>query len=929
MTDALLEQIDRQELRNRSMLICKVHTFWIENVLQKSFEPGGKFTQNWQMRPDLISEPKNYKVSRTGLPEKHVEIASLFNRSGQKLLILGESGAGKTTCLLELALDLLELAKQDVDQPIPVVLYLSTWKESFISFERWLVEELRLKYQIPEQISQSWLDENRLTLLLDGLDELRPNERPGCVKAINRFLRNHECGITVCCQNEEYLQLEERLMFEEAIQILPPGDGQVAAFFQRQPSKKSLDEYIQSIFARQKGNLRYAPEQLIGWLSWLARSMSQHGKTIFLIEDLQADWLPPGKAQDQYRKNVSWAILIPIVACFVIGGLGFISTTIVVDETLVQYTFLFLWLAAGVYGVYTSADLVRIRPVDLLHWNWPQLGKFIIICLAFSNFMFFFPLLAILNGFSKEKFDSNHAPNQRIRHAVWLALAATLISLLFFVLPLIGGLSLILLSMEGRIAFGPVFLASLPFILLPALGTILALGGKTVLQHTILRLLLVSNQRLPTDLSGFFNDVVNCGFLVSVGNGYIFKHRLLMDHFASLDKTASEEALDCIENGESYRDEGDYEQAISLYSKALEIPAWEQAGEFKRQDIQTARTDCSIELSQSLIEEDEASDAVAVLETTAVWNEVPQEKIQQLLKEAKEKRATNYLQEAQQREKIWQALHFYNKALEYTAWPGVEQAWLERAIYLLEMHRYQACIEDCDQALAEGADEGQVRAIRGEAYYNLNEFQAAAEDLSKAVMLDTGGDWEIALCGNALRYLGQTSEAVEKLNEAIGMAPKDELYLEWRGLAHLASDSKKAALDDFEQLWEMCESFNKAYASYLCGLASRANRDQSQSYLQDAIEQAEKLHNQWYHWENAFNLALYCLADNDLESATELYQDILDNQPPSFQVYKAMRRLEDFRQIVPDHPHVHLFLAQLREYMEVEHEDHRPSFTPG
>jgi hypothetical protein len=52
-------------------------------------------------------------------------IAEAYDKAGASLLILGAPGAGKTTLLLKLALELLNRAKQDPDQPIPLLVDLS------------------------------------------------------------------------------------------------------------------------------------------------------------------------------------------------------------------------------------------------------------------------------------------------------------------------------------------------------------------------------------------------------------------------------------------------------------------------------------------------------------------------------------------------------------------------------------------------------------------------------------------------------------------------------------------------------------------------------------------------------------------------------------------------------------------------------------
>src|SRR5437764_1487467 len=54
-------------------------------------------------------------------------IVQAYEQARTGLLILGAPGVGKSTLLLELALGLLTRAEQDEEQPIPVLVNLSSW----------------------------------------------------------------------------------------------------------------------------------------------------------------------------------------------------------------------------------------------------------------------------------------------------------------------------------------------------------------------------------------------------------------------------------------------------------------------------------------------------------------------------------------------------------------------------------------------------------------------------------------------------------------------------------------------------------------------------------------------------------------------------------------------------------------------------------
>jgi hypothetical protein len=54
------------------------------------------------------------------------------------------------------------------------------------------------------------------------------------------------------------------------------------------------------------------------------------------------------------------------------------------------------------------------------------------------------------------------------------------------------------------------------------------------LQHFCLRTLLVRNNSAPWKYSAFLDYAAERVFLRKVGGGYMFIHRMLLEHFASL-----------------------------------------------------------------------------------------------------------------------------------------------------------------------------------------------------------------------------------------------------------------------------------------------------------------------------------------------------------------------------------------------------------
>src|SRR5258706_6007639 len=152
---------------------------------------------------------------------------------GRSLLILGAPGSGKTTMLLELTRQLIERAREDVTEPIPVVFNLSSWTEK-LTLADWLARELRIIYAIPEETAPIWVKENRMLLLLDGLDEVKQESRDKCVDAINQFRKeNGLTSMAVCSRMQDYAELKAKLSLDGAIEIQPLTSNQVDGYFDR------------------------------------------------------------------------------------------------------------------------------------------------------------------------------------------------------------------------------------------------------------------------------------------------------------------------------------------------------------------------------------------------------------------------------------------------------------------------------------------------------------------------------------------------------------------------------------------------------------------------------------------------------------------------------------------------------------------------
>ncbi len=115
-------------------------------------------------------------------------IIQVYDRAQFGLLLLGAPGAGKTTLLLDLVLELLRRAENDPEHPLPIV-------------------------------GASWIEQDQILFLLDGLDEMNVLARSACVTAMNRYRAEHFVPLVVSSRSREYEQQQARLILPAAVEI--------------------------------------------------------------------------------------------------------------------------------------------------------------------------------------------------------------------------------------------------------------------------------------------------------------------------------------------------------------------------------------------------------------------------------------------------------------------------------------------------------------------------------------------------------------------------------------------------------------------------------------------------------------------------------------------------------------------------------------
>jgi NACHT domain/CHAT domain len=647
----------RRAAENRQILLNKVNNFWIKKVLESSLQNQFRIELGLEEQFDAIALPcqmawETAEQHRRILP-RGTRVIDKFDElgTGRTLLILGEPGSGKTTALLELARDLLMDAQSEVTLPIPVVLNLSSWGSNprTKTLVQWLVEELDKQYQVPQIQGKTWVEQQKLLLLLDGLDEVKVTQRERCLKAINDFIQAQGCTeMVVCSRFHDYHDLSEKLRCQAAIYLQPLTPEHIHSYFEQAgselanlktlwqdddtlqelatnplmlnimmiayqglsvtdlPQMNSLverrrhlfDAYITRMFNRRGVSQIYSKERSLHWLTVLAQQMLQESQTIFLIERMQpSTWLKPDAQYLTYNVEVRLLVgfigglasslhfstqvtdesmkllllLLPGIVAGVAAGItstiipglisGFVFVLIVllIAEPYIRSEIVELMellspvlIDGAILGLFLNLIPQEIRIVDTIKWSWRRARKYSLIGLVCGvayvlirlsltsryyltngfhyilvELLVFMVIAGLFGGLDKgNEIDKSSIPNQGIWRS---AINTTILCAIGIPIGTMFGWIYARNQIEEAISIGL------------AVGLLAGLGGGqfsglVLIQHFTLRVILWWNHYIPWNYARFLDYAAERIFLKKVGGGYIFIHRSILEHFASISK---------------------------------------------------------------------------------------------------------------------------------------------------------------------------------------------------------------------------------------------------------------------------------------------------------------------------------------------------------------------------------------------------------
>lgn len=159
------------------------------------------------------------------------ELAAAFRTlPRRRLVVVGDAGTGKTTFAMLLTLAL--LGDRAADEPVPVLLSLSSFDPSRESVQAWLRRRIAADYPVLADrdaygptVVKDLLLEGRIMPVLDGLDELPTAGRLAALAAFNEHFPSG-ASVVLTCRTTEYVTAVEEVGVLPGAAVIAPASLQ-------------------------------------------------------------------------------------------------------------------------------------------------------------------------------------------------------------------------------------------------------------------------------------------------------------------------------------------------------------------------------------------------------------------------------------------------------------------------------------------------------------------------------------------------------------------------------------------------------------------------------------------------------------------------------------------------------------------------------
>jgi hypothetical protein len=391
---------------------------------------------------------------------------------------------------------------------------------------------------------------------------------------VDRFLSTNETLAGLRSLLQQDAELEEFAQTPLILNIMSSAyaDWSIEDLMQQFDSAENryghlFDTYVDRMLGRR--SLPYPKDKTIRWLKWMAQQMVQRDQIVFLIEKMQPTWLATRTERITYRSSN-----------FLSVGLIFGLSVGLIFVPIFMLSFGLSGLISGLSFGLISGLIVglsgeqQIKLVEQLSWSWKKAKDGLSFGLSFGLIggLILGPIGGLIGGLIGElilglsfgligglsvglilgliggliggleytdlehKTVSNQGIWNSAKNCMILGLSFGLISGLSF--GLISGLSFGLIGEQqiklveqlswswkkakDGLSFG------LSFGLIGGLNY----GGAACIRHFNLRLIFYRADRIPWNYARFLDFASDRLLLKKVGGGYLFYHRMLMEHLA-------------------------------------------------------------------------------------------------------------------------------------------------------------------------------------------------------------------------------------------------------------------------------------------------------------------------------------------------------------------------------------------------------------
>lgn len=177
-----------KEAHDRDLLVEPLPIRWHQAALSVAV-PVAAATSTRGGRPRFDPLPGISVITSTTLQEG--DRSTLYDVYGGlpsgRLVITGDAGSGKSAAAILLLLDALKFREKcHSGIPVPVMFTLHNWDPEATPVNEWLIHKLAETLPLRRDDAKRLVQESRIAVFLDGLDEMPEQLRPIALKALNK-----------------------------------------------------------------------------------------------------------------------------------------------------------------------------------------------------------------------------------------------------------------------------------------------------------------------------------------------------------------------------------------------------------------------------------------------------------------------------------------------------------------------------------------------------------------------------------------------------------------------------------------------------------------------------------------------------------------------------------------------------------------------